>query len=190
MHLKNFGGCALAFLALSISPATQLLAQVPVTSPTYVEVPAPQQEIITTAPSSQAVWIPGSWERTPDQWTWSEGKWIKPPFRSAYWINGYWQHSGGQYVWESGHWAAGAQGAVVAQKVAPPMPVAEVQPAPPTTIANPKWAAGHWEWRGTWVWVPGHYVAASNPKAVWVQGEWDSAADGTWRWNPAHWALK
>jgi len=161
----------------------------PITSPAYVEVPPPRQEIITAAPSNQAVWVPGAWERTPDQWNWVNGQWVKPPFNRAYWVTGYWQHAGGQYQWNAGHWAAGAQGAVVAQKFAAPAPITEVQPTPPADLNNPVWTPGHWEWRGTWVWVPGQYIVTANPQAVWVQGEWDAAADGTWRWNPAHWAV-
>jgi hypothetical protein len=33
-------------------------------------------------------------------------------------------------------------------------------------------------------------TVAPSTQAVWVQGDWESAADGTWRWNPAHWAVK
>lgn len=160
------------------------------TSSAYVDVPPPQQETITVAPSAQAVWVPGSWERTPDEWVWTNGRWVTPPFRRAYWAVGYWQHVGGRYQWLPGHWAAGTQGSVVTQKVATPAPLVEAKPAPPAGLNSPVWAPGHWEWRGTWVWIPGQYIVTSNPQAVWVQGEWDAAADGTWRWNPAHWAVK
>ena len=160
------------------------------TSSTYVESPPARQETITVAPSAQAVWVPGSWERTPDAWVWTNGQWVTPPFRRAYWTAGYWQHVGGQYQWLPGHWAAGNQGAVVTQKVAPPAPLVETKPAAPVGVNNPVWAPGHWEWRGTWVWIPGQYIVTSNAKAVWVQGEWEGAADGTWRWNPAHWVVK
>ncbi len=176
------------WIAASLCADQMLFAQqAAVTSPAIIQTPPPQQEFITAAPSAQAVWVPGAWERTPDQWNWVSGQWVKPPFSRAYWISGYWQHAGGQYQWEPAHWAVGAQGAVVAQKIATPAPIAEVRPAPPVTISNPAWVPGHWEWRGTWVWVPGEYVVATNPQAVWVAGAWDAAADGTWRWNPAHW---
>jgi hypothetical protein len=161
-----------------------------VTAPAFVEPPPPRQETITVAPSPQTVWVPGAWERTPDTWLWTTGRWVTPPFRRAYWATGYWQHLGGRYQWLPGHWAAGAQGAVVAQKVALPAPLTEVQPAPPTGVNNLVWTPGRWEWRGTWTWIPGHYVESSNPQAVWVPGEWDPAADGAWRWNPAHWAVR
>lgn len=181
---------ATATFLLADHIAAQPPAPVVVTSPTYVEVPAPRQETITIAPSPTTVWVPGSWERTPDQWVWSDGRWVAPPFRRAYWAPGYWQHTGGRYQWQPGHWAAGSQGAVVTEKVTVPAPLAETQPAPPVAITAPVWVPGHWEWRGTWVWAPGHYVATSNANAVWVQGDWESTADGSWRWNPAHWAVK
>jgi len=170
--------------------AQQTLPPPVITSPALVETPPPRQEVISVAPTNSAVWVPGAWERTPDQWSWVDGRWVKPPFTRAYWVNGYWQHSGGQYVWQTGHWAAGNQGAVVAQKVPAPAPLVETQPAPPTNVTNLVWAPGHWEWRGTWVWIPGQYVTTTNTQAVWVPGEWDSMADGTWRWNPAHWAVR
>lgn len=167
--------------------AGPLAAQVLITSPTYIAVPPPQQEIITPAPSSSVVWVPGSWDRTPDEWNWKPGEWVQPPFSNAYWVAGYWQHQGGQYQWEPAHWAAGEQGAVVANKVA--MPQLFVEPQPAATVPNTVWTPGHWEWRGTWVWVPGVYVTSSQPQAKWVAGDWEAAADGTWRWNPAHWAM-
>lgn len=161
------------------------------TSSTYVDAPPPRQETITVGPpSAQAVWVPGSWERTPDEWVWTNGRWVMPPFRRAYWAVGYWQHVGGQYQWLPGHWAVGNQGSVVTQKIAPPAPLVEVKPAAPVGLNRPVWAPGHWEWRGTWIWIPGQYIVTNNPQAVWVQGEWDAVADGTWRWNPAHWAVK
>jgi hypothetical protein len=170
--------------------AAQAVVDVPtVVSPTYIATPPPQQEVITTAPSPQYVWVPGQWDRTPDKWSWSTGKWVQPPFGNAYWVPGYWKHNGGQYVWHPAHWAAANQGVIVNKPVTIPPVYAEVQPTAPAGATNLVWQPGYWDWRGTWVWVPGAYVATSSPKAVWVQGEWESTADGTWRWNPAHWAL-
>jgi hypothetical protein len=159
-----------------------------ITSPTYVEVPAPQQEVITPAPSPGFVWVPGQWERTPVSWTWTAGQWVQPPFSNAYWVPGYWQNRGGQYLWETGHWAAADRGLVVAQPVALPPVYEEPQPAP--VGAGLVWQPGYWDWRGTWVWVPGEYIQTKTPTAEWKQGEWEAGAGGNWRWNPAHWALK
>ncbi len=69
-------------------------------------------------------------------------------------------------------------------------PLTEAQRAPPVGLAARAWVPGHWEWRGTWVWIPGTYVTTNVAQAKWVQGDWEASADGTWRWNPAHWAVK
>src|SRR5262245_49468258 len=160
-----------------------------VISPTYIAVPARQQEVITTAPSLQHVWVPGQWERTPDKWTWTAGTWVQPPFSNAYWVPGYWKHHGGKYAWQPAHWAATTQGVIVAKPITAPPLYTEVQPAVPAGSTNLVWQPGFWDWRGTWVWVPGEYIASSRPTAVWVGGEWVAGADGMWRWSPAHWAV-
>ena len=169
--------------------AQQVVAEEPlITSPTYVAVPPRQQELITAEPSPQHVWVSGQWERTPDSWAWSAGKWVQPPFSNAYWVPGYWKHRSGQYAWQPAHWGVANQGVIVAKPVAVPPIYAEVQPAAPAT-AGYVWQPGFWEWRGTWVWVPGEYIQSTSPKAVWVQGQWVTGALGFWRWSPAHWAV-
>ena len=101
---------------------------------------------------------------------------------------GYWQHNSGQFVWQTGHWAAANQGVIVAKPVTLPPLYVEPQPDPPAA-ANLVWQPGYWDWRGTWVWVPGEYVQTTTPRAVWVQGSWIAGTDGLWRWSPAHWAV-
>ena len=169
--------------------SAQVVAEEPaVFSPTYVAIPPRQQEVITTAPAPQYVWVSGQWERTPDKWKWSGGRWVQPPFSNAYWVPGYWKHRGGQYAWQPAHWGVANQGVVVAKPVSVPPVYTEVQPAAPAAT-NVVWQPGYWEWRGTWVWVPGEYIQSTAPKAVWVAGAWVTGADGTWRWSPAHWAV-
>jgi hypothetical protein len=185
---------ALSALALTIiaPPTSRLFAQArfetqPIIAPTYVAVPPRQQEVLTEAPAPDYVWISGQWERTPDSWSWSAGHWVKPPFSNAYWVPGYWQHQSGQYVWQTGHWAAANQGVVVAKPIALPALYEEGKPDPPAA-SNLVWQPGYWEWRGTWVWVPGEYVQMSIPNATWVPGQWVAGTDGLWRWSPAHWS--
>lgn len=167
----------------------KLFAQVvvgePIVSPTYIAVPPPQQEVITEAPSPSYVWVSGHWDRTPDDWKWNPGQWVQPPFSNAYWVPGYWQHQGGQFVWEDAHWAAANQGVVVQKPVAVPPLYTEVKPTAPATTAV--WQPGHWEWRGTWVWIPGQYLTTVVPSATWVPGQWVQGAGGSWLWSPAHW---
>jgi hypothetical protein len=158
-----------------------------ITSPTYLDDPPPQQEIITEAPSPSYVWVPGQWGRTADDWTWQSGQWVQPPFSNAYWAPGYWRNSGGQFIWQSGHWAAADQGVVVAKPITVPATYVETQPAAPAGTGW-VWQPGYWTWRGTWVWVPGEYIQSVVPTAVWKPGSWQAAPGGAWRWNPAHWA--
>jgi hypothetical protein len=169
-----------AFFAQEIAEPAEVVA------PTYIAVPAPKQELITPAPAPSHVWVPGQWQRTPDKWAWIEGKWVQPPFGNAYWVPGYWQHRGGKYQWETGHWAASNQGVIVAKPVAVPSLYVETQPPAPAATGY-VWQPGYWEWRGTWVWIPGQYIQSVTPTAVWVPGAWVAMADGAWRWNPAHW---
>jgi hypothetical protein len=168
--------------------AQEVVEPADVVSPTYVAVPPPQQEVITAAPAPSFVWVPGQWQRTPDKWTWMAGNWVQPPFSNAYWVPGYWQHRGGNYQWETGHWAASSQGVIVAKPVTVPPLYVEAQPAAPAATGY-AWQPGYWEWRGTWVWIPGQYIQTVSPAAVWVPGAWVAAVDGTWHWNPAHWAV-
>lgn len=180
-----------AFLAIftaSLLSTCELQAQEVITSTTYIDTPPPQQEVITTSPGPSYVWIPGQWNRTPDSWNWVAGKWVQPPFSNAYFVPGYWQNWGGKYQWETGHWAAADQGYVVQKPVT--VPPVYVEPQPTAPAGNFVWQPGHWEWRGTWVWVPGEYIASAQPKATWVQGSWQATPAGTWAWNPAHWAIK
>ncbi len=133
--------------------AQQVVAEEPlINSPTYVAVPPRQQELITAEPSPQHVWVSGQWERTPDSWAWSAGKWIRPPFSNAYWVPGYWKHRSGQYVWQSAHWGVANQGVVVTKPVAVPPVYAEVQPAAPTRPlqrARLEWSASMADFRAS-----------------------------------------
>jgi hypothetical protein len=177
-----------AFTALFAGLGSNASTQEVITSTTYIDTPPPQQQVITPAPGPSYVWVPGRWDRTPDSWSWVAGSWVQPPFSNAYYVPGYWQNWGGKYQWEAGHWAAADQGYVVQKPVTVPPVYVEPQPAAPA--GNFVWQPGHWEWRGTWVWVPGEYIANSQPRAVWVQGSWQATPAGTWAWNPAHWTLK
>ena len=151
--------------------------------------PPPQQEVITAAPSPAYVWVAGQWERTADSWSWNVGQWVQPPLSNAYWVPGYWQHNDGQFLWSNGHWAAADQGVVVQKPITVPPLYEEVQPVAPATPGL-VWQPGYWQWRGTWVWVPGEYIQTATPGAIWMPGEWEATVDGSWRWNPAHWALE
>jgi hypothetical protein len=85
-----------------------------------IPIPEAREEIITIEPSEEHIWIPGCWERKPDEWKWITGHWGKPPHKSARWVKGHWTNkprpeaewipahwekagkSG--YSWPAGHW--------------------------------------------------------------------------------------
>src|SRR5829696_3023883 len=102
-----------------------------VVSPTYIAVPPVQQEVITTAPAPNYVWVAGHWDRTPSTWRWNAGTWVQPPFGNAYWVPGYWQHRSGTYLWQTAHWAAANQGVVVAKPITMPTVYEEAKPVAP-----------------------------------------------------------
>jgi hypothetical protein len=54
----------------------------------------------------------------------------------------------------------------------------EAKPVAPAQT-NVVWQPGHWEWRGSWFWVPGEYVTSAVPKATWVPGQWVASVGGT-----------
>jgi hypothetical protein len=190
--MKNFTSIICVCLIVGAGALHHLFAQVvveqPIISPTYIAVPPVQQEVITTAPAPNYVWVSGHWNRTPSTWQWNAGTWVQPPFGNAYWVPGYWQHRGGKYVWQTAHWAAANQGVVVAKPVTMPTVYEELKPAAPAQT-NVVWQPGHWEWRGSWFWIPGEYVTSAVPSATWVPGQWVAGIGGNWQWSPAHWAV-
>lgn len=70
--------------------------------------------------------------------------------------------------------------------VAPPAPIAE--PIPPPPAPGYVWQPGYWAWNGVqYVWVPGRYVLAPFPGAIWIGGEWIRHDHHGWVWRPGHW---
>lgn len=177
----------LALLPRASSPTVSAGATTtqPITSPTPLTPPPARQEIIKPEPSAEHVWIPGAWERQPGTWVWVEGHWDKPPLLPSRWVQGYWKYQEGQYQWHPGHWAASEQGIVAAKPMATPSIPSETIPPPPG--ANATWVPGHWEWNGTWVWVPGYYTIKPAAEATWVSGHWKQGLFGNWRWIAGHW---
>ncbi len=46
---------------------------------------------------------------------------------------------------------------------------------------------GHWGWDGSkYVWVKGRYARRPTARAAWVEGHWQSSAQG-WYWEEGHW---
>jgi WXXGXW repeat (2 copies) len=73
--------------------------------------PAAKSETKGTAPSAQAVWVPGFWDLRGDLkispragWVWVPGRWIEPPVPHARWNPGHWGWYDDWYSWIPGHW--------------------------------------------------------------------------------------
>ena len=52
----------------------------------------------------------------------------------------------------------------------PPPPRMQTMPPPPNRQFV--WTQGYWDWRGRWVWVPGHWGPRPRPGSTWVGGRW------------------
>ena len=73
--------------------------------------PAAKPETKGTAPSAQAVWVPGFWDLRGDLntspragWVWVAGRWIEPPVPHARWNPGHWGWYDEWYSWIPAHW--------------------------------------------------------------------------------------
>ncbi len=77
-----------------------------------------------------------------------------------------------------------ARGAVYV-RVAPPVPVVEVEGVAP----GPEfvWIRGYHRWDGDrYIWVPGRWERRPHAAAVWVEGQWRHHRNG-WFWVEGHW---
>jgi hypothetical protein len=122
------GGAVAVFSRGMFLPA-QVAGPVVVDQP--INPPPLKPEVITPEPTKEHVWIPGYWERDPNQWQWVPGHWEKPPILSARWVTGYWRVQENRYHWHPGHWAVADAGLVVNKPYeVPPVPAEVVPPAP------------------------------------------------------------
>src|SRR5262245_55825579 len=88
-------------------------APAPIAVDQPIAAPPPKAEFITPEPSKEHVWIPGYWEREPNQWVWVQGHWDRPPLLPARWVTGYWKVKENRYHWHQGHWAIAENGVIV-----------------------------------------------------------------------------
>ena len=78
-----------------------------------------------------------------------------------------------------------ARGGGVYVRVAPPVPVVEVEGVAPGP--DYVWIRGYHRWDGErYVWVQGHWERRHHAGAVWVDGQWKHDRDG-WYWVEGHW---
>jgi hypothetical protein len=78
---------------------------------------------------------------------------------------------------------ASAFALIIAPSAPPAVIVETASPAP-----GPEWSwiAGHWDWRGRWVWEHGYWTKRPHPGAVWVGGAWVIRGGG-WVWVEGRW---
>jgi hypothetical protein len=74
---------------------------------------------------------------------------------------------------------------VVVRERVMPAPLVETIPLAPGPAY--RWVPGHWDWRGRWVWIRGHYVVGAVPAMPAAVVETIPVSPGPgWRWAPGH----
>lgn len=66
--------------------------------------PAAQQEVPSTRPSADHVWVAGYWSWRNNQYTWIPGRWDVPPRSGAVWVPPRWQPEGNSWRFYEGYW--------------------------------------------------------------------------------------
>lgn len=77
------------------TPGVYVISQAP---------PAPQPEAIPARPSSDHVWVPGSWTWRNNRYEWMAGHWEVPARANATWVAPRWEKEGGAYRFYEGYW--------------------------------------------------------------------------------------
>ena len=121
------------------------------------------------------VWINGRYDWDGGRYVWVPGRYEheRVGFR---WREPRWEVRDGVYVRVDGGWDP------LGPTAAPPPIRVERWAARPGFV----WIRGHWDWRGQWVWTPGHY---ERPRAgyVWREPHWEPQGGvyvqvgGTWQ---------
>jgi len=183
IRLTSTGLMLLGALAATAALADEVIVD------NYLNIPEAKTEVITPRPSFDEIWIPGSWERTPDEWVWSKGRWETPVGKDAHWQKGHWGWIEGKWHWNKAHWVVDTTDWIVDEIMAPPALLDESRPEKPSE--NDHWVAGHWDWDMNWYWVPGYYTYKADPDATWVKGKWvQLGEDGGYWWMGGHWQVK
>src|SRR5687768_2614406 len=69
----------------------------------------------------------------------------------------------------------------------PPPPVQEtVEVVPAKPHADAIWVAGHFEWRGSWIWIAGSWGMPPEPGCVWEDPVYVRVDNG-YRYHPGYW---
>ena len=105
----SLAGCSTKVIEREVihTPAPQAATvQAPPATPIVVATVQPpplQVESVPPAPSSDAVWIPGYWNWSNDQYVWVKGRY--EPSRVGYsWVPNRWEHVNGRWQMTGGAW--------------------------------------------------------------------------------------
>jgi hypothetical protein len=86
---------------------------------------------------------------------------------------------------------APTEGVYVGQPTQPPPPnQKDVIPIPPGPRTLWYFINGYWDWRGQYVWVPGHWRTRPHPGDIWLPGEWvqqNNQTNTVYVWQGGHW---
>lgn len=66
--------------------------------------PAAQQEVPSSRPSADHVWVAGYWTWSSNQYVWMPGRWVVPPRAGAVWVPPRWQPEGTSWRFYEGYW--------------------------------------------------------------------------------------
>jgi hypothetical protein len=72
----------------------------------------------------------------------------------------------------------------------PPANQKDVIPTAPGPQTLWYFMRGHWEWRGQYVWVPGHWRGRPHPGDIWLPGKWveqNNQTNTVYVWHGGHW---
>jgi hypothetical protein len=122
----------------------------------------PAHRVETHAHRPGHVWIGGHYDWQGGNYVWVGGRYERE--RAGYrWRDHRWEIRDGVYTRIDGGWIS------VGPTVAPPA----IRVERFTHRAGHVWVRGHWDWQGSWVWVPGHYererVGRRWRDRTWVQ---------------------
>jgi hypothetical protein len=66
--------------------------------------PAPRYAVMGVAPGPGYVWTSGWWDWRGNNWSWVEGRWVRPPRPRAVWVAPEWRRDGRGYRFHRGYW--------------------------------------------------------------------------------------
>jgi hypothetical protein len=72
----------------------------------------------------------------------------------------------------------------------PPADQKDVIPSAPGPVTLWYFINGYWDWRGQYVWVPGHWRTRPHPGDIWLSGKWveqNNQTNSIYVWQSGHW---